>query len=169
MTSYRFPQKSVINIWLTNAKLVPAQTTYMLSSFTDPLQSLSQCFSQHIHKKSIPAFQTQGQGTSLDIYCNWVSLEKKGIYDDRKMLQIDYFILLITGFYNFQLITHDKPTKNIQCHSNYFSLLEVLDVLESSVLPSLITDIAKYMALGLPGKLSDKKRTYACFFKSSSW
>lgn len=68
MTSYRFPQKSVIKIQLTNAKLVPAQTTYMLYSFTDPLQSLSQSFSQHIQKKSILTFQTQGQGTSLEIW-----------------------------------------------------------------------------------------------------
>lgn len=80
------------------------------------------------------------------------------------MLQIDCFVFLITGFYNFQLITHDKPTKNIQCHSNYFSLLEVLDVPESSVLPSLITDIAKYMALGLPGKLRVAKKEHMPVF-----
>jgi len=68
MTSDLFPQKSVIKLWLTNATLVLAQAACMLSSFTDPVQSLLQCFSQHIHKKSISTFQTRRQGISLEIW-----------------------------------------------------------------------------------------------------
>lgn len=45
-----------------------------------------------------------------------------------------------------------------------YLLLEVLDVPESNVLPSLITDIATYMALGLPGKLSVTKKEHMPVF-----
>lgn len=49
-----------------------------------------------------------------------------------------------------------------------FLFLEVLGVPESNVLPSLITNIAKYMALGLPGKFSVTKKNICLFFKGSS-
>lgn len=76
------------------------------------------------------------------------------------MLQIESFIFLITTSCNFQQITHDRRTKkkslNLQCHPNYFLFLEVLDLAEGNVLPSLITDIAEYMALkALHDKISD--------------
>lgn len=46
----------------------------------------------------------------------------------------------------------------------YLLLLEVLDMPESNVLASLITDIAKCMALGLPGKLTVTKKNICLGF-----
>lgn len=80
------------------------------------------------------------------------------------MLRIDCFMFLITGFYDFQQTTHERPQKIFNVIQTICLLLEVLDVPESDVLAPLITDSTKYMALGLPGKLSVTKENIRLFF-----
>lgn len=76
-------------------------------------------------KKSIPPFRTQGWDIPLEIYPEEQHVLQQslpGENDDRNMFQIDLFMFLITGFYNLQQATHDRPTKSSLCHPNYLSV-----------------------------------------------